>query len=61
MPKQSQIQEALFKKVPLESEKGKQCLHDMVTLYISTEKVAYYPGMNPVNRCCLVCNLQMSR
>ena len=61
MPERSRIQEALFEKVPLESEKGKQCLHDMVALCVSIEEVAYYPGMNPVKGCCPVCNLPMSR
>lgn len=61
MPERSQIQEALFKKLPLDSEEGKQCLHDMVALCMSTEKVAYYPGMTPVNGCCPVCQLPMSR
>ena len=61
MPERSRIQESLFEKVPLDSEKGKQCLHDMVALCKSTEKVAYYPRMNPVNERCPVCQLPMSR
>ena len=61
MPERSQIQESLFKEVPLDSEKGKQCLHDMVVLYKSTKKVVYYPRINPVNKHCPVCQLPMSR
>ena len=61
MPERSRSQEALFKEVPLDSEEGKQCLHDMIALCKSTEKVAYYPGMNPVNERCPVCQLPMSR
>lgn len=61
MPERFWIQEALFKKVPLDSEEGKQCLHDMISLCTSTKKVAYYPKMNPVDGRCPVCQLPMSR
>ncbi|BCR86530.1 uncharacterized protein ACHE_30517S [Aspergillus chevalieri] len=54
MPERSRIQEALFKEVPLDSEEGKQCLRDMISLCTSTEKVAYYPRINPIDGHCLV-------
>lgn len=61
MPERSRIQEALFKGVPLDSKEGKRCLHNMISLCTSTEKAAYYPGMNPVDGRYPVCQLPMSR
>lgn len=49
MPERSRLRENLFKKVSLESDVGKQCLYDMVSLCTSTKKVAYYPGLTPVD------------
>ena len=61
MPERSRLRENLFKKVSLESDVGKQCLYDMVSLCTSTEKVAYYPGLTPVDGRCAVCQTQMTR
>lgn len=61
MPERSRIQKTLFKEVSLDSEEGRQCLYDMVSLCTSTEKVAYYPGLSPVNGLCPICEAPMSR
>ncbi|RJE22626.1 hypothetical protein PHISCL_05049 [Aspergillus sclerotialis] len=61
MPERARIQETLFREVSLESEEGRQCLHDMVSLCTSTEKVAYYPGFSPLNGLCPICETPMSR
>jgi hypothetical protein len=61
MPERSRIQEKLFKEVSLDSEEGRQCLHAMVSLCTSTEKVAYYPGLGPVRGLCPICETPMFR
>ena len=60
MPERSCLRENLFKKVSLESDVGKQCLYDMVALCMLTEKVAYYPGLTPIDEQCPVCSRQMA-
>lgn len=61
MSERSRLRDNLFKKVSLESDVGKQCLYDMVSLCTLTEKVAYYPGLAPKNGRCPVCPRQMTR
>jgi hypothetical protein len=61
IPIRARLRENLFKKVTVDSEIGRQCLQDMVSLCKSTEKVVYYPGLVPVGDLCPVCSKPMSR
>lgn len=55
IPTRTRLRENLFKEVAIDSEVGRQCLQDMVSLCTSTERVAYYPGLTPVDGQCPVC------
>lgn len=61
MPERARLNDNIFKQVPLDSDVGRQCLRDAVSLCTSVEKVAYYPGMTPVEGKCPICAKQMSR
>ncbi|GMG01327.1 unnamed protein product [Aspergillus oryzae] len=61
MPERARLNDNIFKQVPLDSDIGRQCLRDAVSLCTSVEKVAYYPGMTPVEGKCPICAKQMSR
>lgn len=61
MPERARLREKLFTKVSLHSETGRQCLRDMVTICISKDKVAYYPGQEPIDGNCPVCLIEMAR
>ncbi|EKV12779.1 hypothetical protein PDIG_42150 [Penicillium digitatum PHI26] len=56
LPERSRLSENLLKKATLDSEIGRQCLEDMVTICTSTERTVYYPGMAPEEGCCPICN-----
>ncbi|EER41728.1 conserved hypothetical protein [Histoplasma capsulatum H143] len=60
IPERARLKENLFKEVSLDSEIGRQCLQDAVDLCMSTERVAYYPGLSPVDGLCPVCSCSMS-
>ncbi|KAJ5741814.1 hypothetical protein N7533_011223 [Penicillium manginii] len=47
LPERARVRELLFTKTTLDSEIGRACLEDMVTLCTSTERVVYYPGLFP--------------
>lgn len=49
MPKMARLKENLFTEASIDSEIGRQCLEDMVALCTSTDKIAYYPEMAPVD------------
>lgn len=59
LPERARLREALFQEATLDSIIGRQCLNDMVKLCISTERVAYYPKLSPVDDCCPVCSKPM--
>lgn len=61
MPERSRLRDKLFQKASLESDEGKQCLYDMVSLCTSTEKVAYYPGLTPMDGRCPFCPIEIAR
>lgn len=61
MPERSRLADNLFREIPLDSEDGRQCLRDMVSLCMSTEKVAYYPGLSPKDGRCPICPREMAR
>lgn len=61
IPTRTRLRENLFKEVPLDSEVGRQCLQDMISLCTSTERVAYYPGLTPVDGQCPVCQKPIER
>lgn len=44
LPERTRLREYLFQKKTLDSEAGRQCLEDMITLCNSTERTIYYPG-----------------
>ncbi|KAJ5366659.1 hypothetical protein N7541_000600 [Penicillium brevicompactum] len=56
LPERSRLSENLLKKATLDSEIGRQCLEDMVTICTSTERAVYYPGMAPEEGRCPICN-----
>lgn len=56
LPERSRLSENLLKKVTLDSEIGRQCLEDMVTICTSTECAVYYPGIAPEEGRCPICN-----
>ncbi|QSS61739.1 hypothetical protein I7I51_03916 [Histoplasma capsulatum] len=60
IPERARLKENLFKEASLDSEVGRQCLQDAVNLCMSTERVAYYPGLSPVDGLCPVCSCSMS-
>ncbi|KAJ9483843.1 hypothetical protein VN97_g9548 [Penicillium thymicola] len=55
LPERSRLSENLLKKGSLDSELGRQCLEDMVTICTSRERTVYYPGMAPEEGCCPIC------
>jgi hypothetical protein len=61
IPTRTRLRENLFKEVPIDSEVGRQCLPGMVNLCTSTERVAYYPGLTPVDGQCPVCHKPVER
>lgn len=61
MPERDRLHENLFTETPIHSDLGRQCLHDMLNLITSKERVAYYPGELPVDGKCPVCGREMSR
>lgn len=61
IPVRARLRENLFKEATVDSEVGRQCLEDMVSLCKSTERVVYYPGLAPVDGLCPVCSKPMSR
>ncbi|KAF7590037.1 hypothetical protein BBP40_003426 [Aspergillus hancockii] len=61
MPERARLHDNIFKQVPLDSDLGRQCLRDAVSLCTSVEKVAYYPGTTPVKGKCPICAKQMPR
>lgn len=61
IPERARLKENLFKEASLDSEVGRQCLQDAVNLCMSTERVAYYPRLSPVDGLCPVCSCSMSR
>jgi hypothetical protein len=61
MPERARLRENLFQEVPIHSELGRQCLHDMLNLIKSEERVAYYPGESPVDGKCPLCSKEMAR
>ena len=56
LPERARLSENLLKEATLDSEIGRQCLEDMVTIYTSTERAVYYPGMAPEEGRCPICN-----
>lgn len=56
LPERSRLSENLLKKATLDSELGRQCLEDMVTICMSTERAIYYPGIAPEEGRCPICN-----
>ncbi|CAG8151922.1 unnamed protein product [Penicillium nalgiovense] len=56
LPERSRLSENLLKKETLDSELGRQCLEDMVTICMSTERAIYYPGIAPEEGRCPICN-----
>ncbi|KAJ8154160.1 hypothetical protein LV165_006163 [Aspergillus fumigatus] len=61
IPTRTRLRENLFKEVPLDSEVGRQCLQDMISLCTSTERVAYYPGLTPVDGQLLLGNCKIAQ
>ncbi|KAJ5138867.1 uncharacterized protein N7515_003715 [Penicillium bovifimosum] len=55
LPERSRLSENLLKKASLDSEVGRQCLEDMVTICTSSERTVYYPGMAPEGGRCPIC------
>ncbi|KAJ5675025.1 uncharacterized protein N7477_004959 [Penicillium maclennaniae] len=55
LPERARLRDNLFKEASLDSDTGKQCLHDMVSLCVGTESVVYYPGLRPENDKCPYC------
>ncbi|KAJ5909042.1 hypothetical protein N7495_001724 [Penicillium taxi] len=60
IPERSRLSESLFKMTTLDSEIGRQCLEDMVSLCKSTDRVVYYPGISPINGRCPTCSKSMT-
>ncbi|KAJ6127623.1 hypothetical protein N7523_003235 [Penicillium sp. IBT 18751x] len=60
VPERARLRELLFTKTTLDSDIGQQCLRDMVALCISTERVAYYPKMLPIDDRCPICSRSIS-
>ncbi|GFG18462.1 conserved hypothetical protein, partial [Aspergillus udagawae] len=60
IPVRARLRENLFKEATVDSEVGRQCLQDMVSLCKSTDRVVYYPGLAPVDGLCPVCSTPMS-
>ena len=61
LPERERLRSHLFTKASLHSEIGRQCLHDMVNICRSREKVAYYPSEKPIDGKCPVCSKEMAR
>ncbi|KAF4155474.1 hypothetical protein CNMCM6069_007995 [Aspergillus lentulus] len=60
IPVRARLRENLFKEATVDSEVGRQCLKDMVSLCKSTDRVVYYPGLAPMDGLCPVCSTPMS-
>lgn len=56
LPERARLREHLFKKETLDSQIGRRCLEDMITLCTSTERTVYYPGMSPTEGRCPICS-----
>jgi hypothetical protein len=61
MPARDRLKANLFQEAPIQSEVGRRCLHDMLELIMSDERVAYYPGEFPVDGKCPLCLREMAR
>ncbi|KAJ5475418.1 hypothetical protein N7539_007705 [Penicillium diatomitis] len=51
----SRLSENLFKEANVDSEIGRQCLEDMLSICKSVARVAYYPGLEPRDGRCPRC------
>lgn len=60
LPERSRLSENIFKETTLDSDVGRQCLEDMVSLCKSTERVVYYPRMSPKEGRCPICSRRMA-
>jgi hypothetical protein len=61
MPKRAYLYNNLFIKALINSKIRRQCLQDIINIYISKERVVYYPSKWLINRRCLVYSREMSR
>lgn len=61
LPERHRLSINLFKVSSLDSPNGRDCLRDMVALCKSTNRVAFYPGMEPALGLCPVCSKTISR
>ena len=61
LPERERLRSHLFTKASLHSEIGRQCLHDMVNICRSREKVAYYPSEKPIDGKCPLSSKEMAR
>ncbi|CAG8296393.1 unnamed protein product [Penicillium salamii] len=59
-PERDRLSKDLFREASIDSETGKQCLTDLITICSSTEYLVYYPGLQPDNGQCPRCRVSMS-
>ncbi|CAG8416255.1 unnamed protein product [Penicillium salamii] len=59
-PERDRLSKDLFREASIDSETGKQCLIDLITICSSTEYLVYYPGLQPDNGQCPRCRVSMS-
>ncbi|CAG8253877.1 unnamed protein product [Penicillium salamii] len=54
-PERDRLSRDLFREASIDSETGKQCLTDLITICSSTEYLVYYPGLQPNDGQCPRC------